>query len=236
MRPAFRRLLPFLLKYRRQFVIGLICVVITTTIQLLSPWVLKFAIDDLTAGVTRAQARLLLGRAPRHRLRRRGLPLSDAADPHRRLARHRVRRPQRVLRAAAADAAGLLPGAADRRSDVARDQRSQRRAHDDRPRGDVFRQHHPGVRRGDPADALARYPADADGAAAAAARLDQRPVLRRGHPQALRGDPGAARQPQRHRPGGAGGRARGARLQPGGARDRAVPRRQPASSSAATAC
>ena len=32
---------------------GLICVVITTTIQLLSPWVLKFAIDDLTAGVTR---------------------------------------------------------------------------------------------------------------------------------------------------------------------------------------
>ena len=53
MRPAFRRLLPFLLKYRRQFVLGLICVVITTTIQLLSPWVLKFAIDDLTAGVTR---------------------------------------------------------------------------------------------------------------------------------------------------------------------------------------
>jgi len=53
MRAPFRRLLPFLLKYRRQFVLGLICVVITTTIQLLSPWVLKFAIDDLTAGVTR---------------------------------------------------------------------------------------------------------------------------------------------------------------------------------------
>jgi ATP-binding cassette subfamily B protein len=55
MRPAFRRLLPFLLRYRRQFVIGLLCVVITTTIQLLSPWVLKFAIDDLTAGVTRGK-------------------------------------------------------------------------------------------------------------------------------------------------------------------------------------
>jgi ATP-binding cassette, subfamily B, multidrug efflux pump len=53
MRAPFRRLLPFLLKYRRQFVLGLICVVITTTIQLLAPWVLKFAIDDLTAGVTR---------------------------------------------------------------------------------------------------------------------------------------------------------------------------------------
>jgi ATP-binding cassette, subfamily B, multidrug efflux pump len=65
MRPAFRRLLPFLLKYRRQFVTGLVCVVITTTIQLLSPWVLKYAIDDLTAGVTRQKlafyAALLLG-------------------------------------------------------------------------------------------------------------------------------------------------------------------------------
>ena len=59
MRAPFRRLLPFLLRYRRQFVLGLVCVVITTTIQLLSPWVLKFAIDDLTAGVTRQQARVL---------------------------------------------------------------------------------------------------------------------------------------------------------------------------------
>src|SRR5215217_4021065 len=55
MRPSFRRLLPFLLKYRRRFVLGLICVVVTTTIQLLSPWVLKYAIDDLTAGVTRTK-------------------------------------------------------------------------------------------------------------------------------------------------------------------------------------
>ena len=42
MRPAFRRLLPFLLVYRRQFVIGLFCVVVTTVIQLLSPWILKY--------------------------------------------------------------------------------------------------------------------------------------------------------------------------------------------------
>ena len=48
-----------------------------------------------------------------------------------------------------------------------------------------------------------------------------------GHPQALRSDPGAARQSERHRPGGAGGRARGPRLQPGSPRDRAVPRREP---------
>jgi ATP-binding cassette subfamily B multidrug efflux pump len=62
---AFRRLLPYVLRYRRQFLIGLICVVITTSIQLLSPWVLKFAIDDLNEGVTRQKlalyAALLLG-------------------------------------------------------------------------------------------------------------------------------------------------------------------------------
>jgi ATP-binding cassette, subfamily B, multidrug efflux pump len=55
MQPAFWRLLPFVDRYRRQFVIGLACVVVTTAIQLLSPWVLKSAIDDLTAEVTRAK-------------------------------------------------------------------------------------------------------------------------------------------------------------------------------------
>ena len=65
MGPAFRRLLPFVLRYRRAFVLGLACVVVTTAIQLLSPWVLKLAVDDLHAGVTRAKlalyAALLLG-------------------------------------------------------------------------------------------------------------------------------------------------------------------------------
>jgi ATP-binding cassette subfamily B protein len=49
----FRRLLPYVLRYRRQFLLGLICVVFSSTFQLLSPWVLKFAIDDLTRAVTR---------------------------------------------------------------------------------------------------------------------------------------------------------------------------------------
>ena len=66
MRASFRRLLPFVVRYRRQFVLGLVCVVVTTAIQLLSPWVLKFAIDDLTAGVTRGKlARLCAGAARR---------------------------------------------------------------------------------------------------------------------------------------------------------------------------
>jgi ATP-binding cassette subfamily B multidrug efflux pump len=65
MGPAFRRLLPYVLRYRRQFSLGLICVVLSSTFQLLSPWVLKFAIDDLARAVTRQKlvtyATLLLG-------------------------------------------------------------------------------------------------------------------------------------------------------------------------------
>ena len=65
MSPSFRWLLPYLFRYRRQFSLGLTCVVVTTSVQLLSPWVLKHAIDDLTAGVTRQKlalyAALLLG-------------------------------------------------------------------------------------------------------------------------------------------------------------------------------
>ena len=61
MAPAFRRLLPFLLVYRRQFTTGLLCVIVTTTIQLLSPWVLKYAIDDLNAGVTRSKLAFYAG-------------------------------------------------------------------------------------------------------------------------------------------------------------------------------
>ena len=65
MSSALRRLLPYITRYRRQFSIGLVCVVITTAVQLLSPWVLKHAIDDLTSSVTRQKlafyALLLLG-------------------------------------------------------------------------------------------------------------------------------------------------------------------------------
>ncbi len=53
MGPAFRRLFPFVLRYRRQLLLGLACVVLSSTFQLLSPWVLKYAIDDLGRAVTR---------------------------------------------------------------------------------------------------------------------------------------------------------------------------------------
>jgi ATP-binding cassette, subfamily B, multidrug efflux pump len=51
----FRRLLAYALRYRRDFLIGLACVVVTTAVTLVSPMVLRYAIDDLTQGVTRAK-------------------------------------------------------------------------------------------------------------------------------------------------------------------------------------
>ena len=53
MGPSLRRLFPYIGRYRRAFTLGLLCVFATTAIQLLPPWVLKFAVDDLMVGVTR---------------------------------------------------------------------------------------------------------------------------------------------------------------------------------------
>jgi ATP-binding cassette subfamily B protein len=53
MSPAVRALLPYVNRYRRAFLIGLVCVICTTAFQLLGPWVLKYAIDDLNTSVTR---------------------------------------------------------------------------------------------------------------------------------------------------------------------------------------
>src|SRR5471032_3147851 len=48
----FRRLLGYALRYRRDFLIGLACVVLTRTVALASPTVLGYAVDDLRRGVT----------------------------------------------------------------------------------------------------------------------------------------------------------------------------------------
>ena len=52
---AFRRLLPYVRRSRRAFLLGLVCVVVTTAIALSSPWILKHAVDDLNEGVTRGK-------------------------------------------------------------------------------------------------------------------------------------------------------------------------------------
>jgi ATP-binding cassette subfamily B protein len=65
MSSGVRSLLPYVLRYRRAFAVGFVCVLLTTAFQLASPWVLKYAIDDLNLGVTREKllfyAGLLLG-------------------------------------------------------------------------------------------------------------------------------------------------------------------------------
>jgi len=45
-------------RYRGAFVLGFVCVVATTAVTLAGPWVLRYAIDDLTRGVTREKVRL----------------------------------------------------------------------------------------------------------------------------------------------------------------------------------
>lgn len=50
-----RRLLPYFARHRRALGLGSACILATTAIQLLSPWVLKYAVDDLGHGVTQAK-------------------------------------------------------------------------------------------------------------------------------------------------------------------------------------
>src|SRR4051794_18308863 len=50
---ATRRLLSYVFRYRSAFLVGLGCVIVTTTITLASPKILQYAVDDLTRGVTR---------------------------------------------------------------------------------------------------------------------------------------------------------------------------------------
>ena len=59
------RLFSYVLRYRRSFLLGLGCVVVTTAVRLVAPQVLRYAIDSLTKGVTigklAAYGSLLLG-------------------------------------------------------------------------------------------------------------------------------------------------------------------------------
>ena len=57
----FRRLLRYINRYRRAFVLGLICSVLTTGITLATPLVLQRAVDDLASGVTRGKLWMYAG-------------------------------------------------------------------------------------------------------------------------------------------------------------------------------
>jgi ATP-binding cassette subfamily B protein len=56
--PPERRLLRYLARHRRAFITGFVCVVIATAISTGGPWVLKYAIDDLSQGLTFDKIRL----------------------------------------------------------------------------------------------------------------------------------------------------------------------------------
>ena len=49
MSPAASALIPYLLRYRHRFALGSVFLVLSTAITLLSPWVLKLAVDELAA-------------------------------------------------------------------------------------------------------------------------------------------------------------------------------------------
>lgn len=55
MSTSTQRLLAYVSRYQGRFAIGFIFLVLATAIQLISPWVLKYAIDDLTVGATRSK-------------------------------------------------------------------------------------------------------------------------------------------------------------------------------------
>src|SRR3954467_13835105 len=50
-----RRLFPYVVRYRRKFIVGLSCVLVTRGVTLAGPMVLGYAIDDLTGSATRGK-------------------------------------------------------------------------------------------------------------------------------------------------------------------------------------
>jgi ATP-binding cassette, subfamily B, multidrug efflux pump len=59
--PHLRRLLPSLSRHRRALSLGLFALFATTALSVAGPWVLRHAIDDLTAGLTRQKLWLYAG-------------------------------------------------------------------------------------------------------------------------------------------------------------------------------
>jgi len=59
--PHLRRLLPYLRGHRPSLVKGLLCLLVTTALSVASPWILRFAVDDLTVMVTQRKLALYSG-------------------------------------------------------------------------------------------------------------------------------------------------------------------------------
>jgi ATP-binding cassette subfamily B multidrug efflux pump len=59
--PHLRGLLPYLRRHRRRLFWGLFCLLATTALSVASPWVLRYAVDDLAVSVTRGKLYLFSG-------------------------------------------------------------------------------------------------------------------------------------------------------------------------------
>jgi ATP-binding cassette, subfamily B, multidrug efflux pump len=59
--PHLRRLLPGLARHRRELLLGLLALVLTTALAVAGPWVLRHAIDDLALAITRQKLWLYAG-------------------------------------------------------------------------------------------------------------------------------------------------------------------------------
>ena len=64
-----RRLLPYLRRHRRPLVLGLVCLLLTTLLSVASPWVLRYAVDDLTHALTRGKPSNVLQAVARRKKR-----------------------------------------------------------------------------------------------------------------------------------------------------------------------
>jgi ATP-binding cassette subfamily B protein len=53
--PHLRGLLPYLRRHRRRLLVGLLCLLATTALSTASPWILRYAVDDLAVRVTRSK-------------------------------------------------------------------------------------------------------------------------------------------------------------------------------------
>ena len=59
--PHLRGLLPYLRRHGRRLSWGLLCLLVTTALSVASPWVLRYAVDDLAVRVTREKLYLFSG-------------------------------------------------------------------------------------------------------------------------------------------------------------------------------
>jgi ATP-binding cassette subfamily B protein len=59
--PHLRGLLPYLRRHRRRLLVGLLCLLATTALSAASPWILRYAVDDLAVRITRSKLYLYSG-------------------------------------------------------------------------------------------------------------------------------------------------------------------------------